>query len=109
MQGYPAAPPNPLFGILSWGFVIIIIYGFVRLSTDGEDRFNGCKKALYFGVLGMVIVTLIESLIFWNWSLQIPVVIANPLLVWGVSMMLGLPFIVIPMIDLAVQWYFLRK
>jgi len=109
MQAYPAAPPNPLFGILSWGFAFIIIYGFVRLSTDRKDRFNGGKKALYFGMLGMAIVTLIESLMYWNWSLQIPALDANPLLVWGVSMVLGLPFIVIPVIDLAVIRYFLAK
>jgi hypothetical protein len=109
MQTYPAVPPNPLFGELAWGFVLIIIYVFARIADDGEGRYIGCKRALSFGILGMTVVALLESLNYWNWSLQIPSIKANPFLVWGVSMLIGLPFIIVPMIDLAVQWYRLRK
>lgn len=103
MQSYPPAPPNPLFGMLTWGFVVLIAYGFARLSSEGEHRFKGCKKTLAIGVLGMVIVTLIQSLSYWNWSLHLEAV--NPFPVVIASMMIASPFILVPLIDLSVQWY----
>lgn len=103
MQAYPPAPPTPLFGILAWGFILISIYFFARLASEGEGRYIGCKKALAIGILGMTIITLFESLNYWYWSLTIPAVDANPFLVWGASLMFGLLFVVVPLVDLLVQ------
>jgi hypothetical protein len=54
MQIYPAVLPNPLFGELAWGFVLIIIYVFARIAGEGEGRYTGCKKALSFGIVAMI-------------------------------------------------------
>ena len=82
---------------------------FARIAGEGEGRYIGCKRALSVGILGMAVVALLESLNYWIWSLQIPPFEANPFLIWGVSMLIGLPFVIVPMIDLTVQWYHLRK
>lgn len=107
MQTYPAPPPNPLFGIITWGFVFLVIYGFVRLSSEGEARFSASKKTISLGLVGLVIITLLESLNLWIWFLQVEPV--NYFVIVIGSMMIGLLFIIIPMIDLAVQWYILRS
>ena len=108
MASDPPAPPNPLFGVLTFGFLIFIIYSLIRLSNEGEARFKWCKRAILFEILGMAIVSLLETLLFWNWSLQTPSPDANLILVWGVTMMLGLFFKVL-MINFVVKWYFLRR
>jgi hypothetical protein len=109
MQSYPPAPPNPIFGILTWGLVLISIYVFARLASEGEGCYYGCKRAITVGILGMVIISLYEPLNYWNQTLQTPVDYANPLLVWGGLMMIGFLIIIIPLIDLAVQRYRLKK
>lgn len=107
MLDYPDAPPNPMLGVVSLGFVILAIYGFVRLSSEGEARFSACKKAISIGISGIVIVTLLESLILWNWFLQsVPV---NYIVIWIGNMIMALPIIIILLIDLGVQWYILSK
>lgn len=109
MQQSPPAPPNPLFGILAWGFVFFFIYAFVRLANEGEGRFNGCKKTIIVGLLGIIIVALLESIYYWGWSLQNTPLEVNLFLVWGVTTMFGLIFFVVPAIDLAVQRLLLRQ
>jgi len=109
MQQSPPVPPNPLFGILGWGFVLLLTYAFVRLANEGEDRYHGCKKAIIVGILGTIIVALLESIYYWSWSLQNTPLEVNLFLVWGVTMMFGLIFIVVPALDLAVQRLLLRQ
>ena len=107
MQTYPAAPPTPLFGILTSGLVLIIVYAFVRLSSEGEGWFNVCKKAISLGTFGMAIIALLETLNYWNWSLQVHS--ANPIAVYVASMIIVLLLIAVPWVDLAVQWYFVKR
>ncbi|MGD9397700.1 MAG: hypothetical protein PVJ05_14795 [Candidatus Thorarchaeota archaeon] len=109
MQQSPPVPPNPLFGILAWGFVFLFIYAFVRLANEGEGRYHRCKRAIIVGLLGIIIVVLLESIYYWSWSLQSNQLDVSLFLVWGITMMFGLIFIVVPAIDLAVQRLLLRQ
>lgn len=109
MQQSPPVPPNPLIGILAWGFVFLFIYAFVRLANEGEGRYHACKRAIIVGLLGIIIVALLESIYFWSWNLQNTPLDVSLFLVWGVTMMFGLIFIVVPVIDLAVQRLLLRQ
>ncbi len=109
MQGYPASPPSPLFGIMSWGFSFLIIYSFVRLSSEGTDRFTGCIKATIVGIISTIIVVLLESLNTWNWFQRFQSTFMNLSTILTVALMLSLPFILIPIFDLTIQQYHLKK
>ncbi|KXH71824.1 MAG: hypothetical protein AM326_11475 [Candidatus Thorarchaeota archaeon SMTZ-45] len=92
------------------GAFIISIYGYVRLTSEGEARFDGSKKVLAIEMLGIAIVAFLESLNYWNWTLQTEgPETANLMLVWTVSMMITIPTLIVPMIDLSLQWNHLRR
>jgi hypothetical protein len=105
----PAPPPNPLFGILSWGFVFLVIYVFAKIATEGENRYTICNRIVVLGIVGIVLISLLESINYWRWTLLTPSDDVNPLLIWPVLFMIGFIFIIIPVLDLAMQRYQLRK
>ncbi|MGY5865265.1 MAG: hypothetical protein RTV41_11740 [Candidatus Thorarchaeota archaeon] len=107
METVPASPPNPIMGIITTGFVLLAIYVFAKISSEGESRYTTCKKVTLLGILGMLVVATYESLNNWIWSLQYQPM--PPLSVWIVSMGLASPFIVAMILDLVIQRALLKR
>jgi uncharacterized membrane protein len=103
----PSIPPNSLLSLVSWGLVVLVVYTFVRLSSEGDDLFKDIKKILVFGVVGMIIITAAQTLSFENWLLHNPEAYPFPVVI--VSIIMASSIFLIPSIDLATQWYFRRK
>jgi hypothetical protein len=107
MQPTLPAPPFPLFGVLTFGFVYIAIYVLIRLSKEGQERFQACKRTMLVGMLVMIVVAWFESLNYWNWLIQNPQAYQGP--VFFVAMLFGLQFVILICIDLGIQWFLLRR
>ena len=107
MQPTVPAPPIPLFGIMTVGFAYFAFYVLVRLSKDGQERFQTCKKTMFVGALVLVVVALLESLSYWDWLIQNPQAYQFPVFI--TTMIIGLQFITIMCVDLGVQWYLLKR
>ena len=106
MQDYPHLPAMPGFGAMSSGFVLFLYYALVRLSAAPEERFESCKKVTTLAIPLVVIFAIIDSLTvyFINYSYSF-----NLLVGVLVSLVFGLPFIIIMVIDLSLQWFRLKK
>lgn len=101
----PASTPLG-FGIMPYGFVIIVIYALVRLTTNVEERFEKCKKTMVIGILVMVIIVIIDNVSVY--FLYYPNTM-NSLTGFAVSVTLGFIFILIMLIDIGVQWFLLKR
>jgi len=108
METIPVTPGPPIMGVITAGFVFLVIYAFARLSSTGVSRYNACKKAFFLGTILLSIMVLVESLNVWRRILP-PIEDASihmPDLI--VPLIVSIPFFLVILIDLSIQWVKLK-
>jgi hypothetical protein len=109
METVPAAAGPPIMGVMTAGFVFLVVYVFTRISNDGVGRYNASKKAFIVGTIGMSMMVFLESLNAWR---RILPPIEDPFLyqpVWMVPLFVSIPFFLVTLLDLILQWIKLRE
>jgi len=97
---------TPLFTPITAGFLIIVIYVYVKISTEGVNRFEACRKTILVGGAFIYAGSFFEWMIYFLYPFQYVFALYIRLII---SFILGSIFIATMCIDLAIQWVLLKK